>query len=157
MNYRPPMTGIDDRRTAGTPHDLEFLGELRPEQKQALQAIDSIEQGILVAPPGAGKTVIACAAMAHHGVSTLILVDRKALADQWRKRIHELMGEKPGQIGGGRSKTTGRIDVALLPTLARRDNVAELTAGYGFVIADECRHVPAAAFSHVMNQMPAKH
>ncbi|WP_220033879.1 hypothetical protein [Arthrobacter psychrolactophilus] len=44
------MTGIDDRRTAGTPHDLEFLGELRPEQKQALQAIDSIEQGILVAP-----------------------------------------------------------------------------------------------------------
>ena len=156
MNYRPPMTGIDDRRTAGTPHDLEFLGELRPEQKQALQAIDSIEQGILVAPPGAGKTVIACATMAHHGVSTLILDDRKALADQWRKRIHELMGEKPGQIGGGRSKTAGRIDVALLPTLARRDNVAELTAGNGFVIADECRHVPAAAFSHVMNQMPAK-
>ncbi|WP_312875947.1 TOTE conflict system archaeo-eukaryotic primase domain-containing protein [Arthrobacter terrae] len=146
-----------DQRTPGTPQDLEFHGVLRPEQQQALDAIENIEHGILVATPGAGKTVIACAAVAHRGVSTLVLVDRKALADQWRKMIHELMGEKPGQIGGGRSKTTGRIDVALLPTLARRDNVAELTAGYGFVIADECHHVPAAAFSHVMNQMPAKH
>jgi superfamily II DNA or RNA helicase len=44
-----------------------------------------------------------------------------------------------------------------LPTLARRDNVAELTAGYGFVIVDECHHVPAAAFSHVMNQIPARY
>ena len=67
------------------------------------------------------------------------------------------MDEKCGQIGGGRAKTTGRVDVALLPTLARRDNVAELTAGYGFVIVDECHHVPAAAFSHVMNQIPARY
>lgn len=44
-----------------------------------------------------------------------------------------------------------------MPTLARRDNVAELTAGYGFVIVDECHHVPAAAFSHVMNQIPARY
>lgn len=72
-------------------------------------------------------------AAGQDSVSTLILVDRKALADQWRSRIREFMDEKCGQIGGGRAKTTGRIDVALLPTLARRDNVAELTAGYGFL------------------------
>jgi superfamily II DNA or RNA helicase len=52
---------------------------------------------------------------------------------------------------------TGRVDVALLPTLARRENVAELTADYGFVIVDECHHVPAAAFTHVMNQIQARY
>ncbi|NVM93707.1 DEAD/DEAH box helicase family protein [Arthrobacter sp. AETb3-4] len=148
---------MEDQRTEGAPADFAFSAALRPDQQQALEAMLAVEQGILVAPPGAGKTVIACAAMMHRGVSTLILVDRKALADQWRTRIRELMEEKCGQIGGGRFKTTGRIDVALLPTLARRQNVAELTDGYGLVIADECHHVPAAAFSHVMNQIPARY
>ncbi len=148
---------IEDKRVEGAPVDLKFTAILRPEQELAVEAMLAVEQGILVAPPGTGKTVIACAAMARRGVSALILVDRKALADQWRARIRELMKEKCGQIGGGRSKTTGRIDVALLPTLARRGNVAELTAGYGLVIADECHHAPAAAFSHVMNQIPARY
>lgn len=147
---------IEDERSGGTSHEFHWTAALRPDQQQAVQDLAASEQGILVAPPGTGKTVIACALIARHGVSTLILVDRKALADQWRKRIQELMGEKCGQIGGGRAKTTGRIDVALLPTLARRENVADLTAGYGLVIADECHHVPAAAFSHVMNQVPAR-
>lgn len=147
---------IEDQRIRGEPLNAHLNATLRPEQQQAVETMMAVEQGILVAPPGAGKTVMACAAIAQRGVSTLVLVDRKALADQWRAQIRELLGEKPGQIGGGRAKTTGRIDIALLPTLARRENVAELTAGYGLVIADECHHVPAAAFSHVMNQIPAR-
>ena len=148
---------IDDQRAAGTAQRFEFTARLHPEQQGAADAVTATDHAILVAPPGSGKTVIACAAMAGRGVSTLILVDRKALAEQWRSRIREFMDEKCGQIGGGRAKRTGRVDVALLPTLARRENVAELTVGYGFVIVDECHHVPAAAFSHVMNQIPARY
>ncbi|WP_276309053.1 DEAD/DEAH box helicase [Specibacter cremeus] len=148
---------IEDHRDTGTPQEFGFAGRLHPDQQDALEELSGTEQGILVAPPGTGKTVIACAAIARRGVSTLILVDRKALADQWRTRVRELLDEKCGQLGGGRATTTGRIDVALLPTLARRENAAELTAGYGLVVADECHHVPATAFTHVMNQIPARY
>ncbi len=43
-----------------------------------------------------------------------------------------------------------------MQTLSRRDDVAELTAGYGLIVADECHHVPAAAFEHAVKQIPAR-
>ncbi|MQY20540.1 TOTE conflict system archaeo-eukaryotic primase domain-containing protein [Nocardia macrotermitis] len=148
---------IDDNRVDGNEQDFSFSSDLRPEQQSSLRAIEAEDTCLLVAPPGTGKTVIACAAIASRAKSTLILVDRKALADQWRARILEYLGVKCGQIGGGRSKTTGVIDVALLPTLARRTNVGELTGSYGFVVVDECHHIAASAFTDVLNQIPARY
>ena len=43
-----------------------------------------------------------------------------------------------------------------MQTLARRDDIAELTAGYGLIVADECHHVPAAAFEDAVRQVPAR-
>ena len=148
---------IDDTRAVGDRHEFICSTELRSKQADAVRRLIEEDTSVLIAPPGLGKTVIACAAIACRATCTLVLVDRKALADQWRDRLQRHLGFKCGQIGGGRAKTTGIIDIALLPTLARRDNIEDLIAGYGFVVVDECHHIAASAFFHVLNRIPAKY
>lgn len=53
-------------------------------------------------------------------------------------------------------KLRGTIDVVALQTPARRDDIASLTAGYGLIVADECHHVPAAAFADAVKQIPVR-
>jgi superfamily II DNA or RNA helicase len=145
-----------DHTEPGQAQEFRCAATLRADQQVAHDALAKHRWGVLVAPPGAGKTVIACALIATHAVSTLVLVDRKALADQWRTRITEMLAIKPGQRGGGRNKLTGVIDIATLQTLSRTHDIGSLAQGYGLVVVDECHHIPAAAFENAVRQIPAR-
>ena len=149
---------IDDQRSDGEAIGVQFRGELTAHQQQAVRALLAHEIGVFVAPPGSGKTVLGTHLIAARGRSTLILVHRTQLLDQWRTQLSVFLDLKPseiGQIGGGRHKTTGIVDIGMLQSLVRRDS--DVASGYGHVIVDECHHVPAVSFEKVMRTVQARY
>ncbi len=146
---------LQDRRPTGPAQDFTFTGTLTADQEAAVAALMVHDLGVLVAPTGAGKTVMACALIARLATPTLILVHTKPLAEQWRQRLGTFLGltrRQIGQLGAGRARTGGIVDLATPQTLARRDNPAEVFAGYGLVIVDECHHLPAASFEKAVRE-----
>lgn len=152
-------TVIRDERYAGRPLDLTFQGELRPEQKVAATAMLAHETGVLAATTAFGKTVVAAWLIAQRGVSTLVLVHRRQLLDQWIERLATFLGipaKSIGRIGGGRSRPTGLLDVAIIQSLVRKGIVDDRVAEYGHVIVDECHHLSAHSFEQVARQTKAR-
>lgn len=64
---------IDDQRNQGNELEVSFLGELDERQAAAVDMMLAYEDGILHAPTGSGKTVMARAIIAEHAVSTIVL------------------------------------------------------------------------------------
>jgi hypothetical protein len=150
---------VIDGLTGPESTDVTLRAVLTAEQAAAAEALADHDLGMLVAEPGSGKTVVGCAVIARHSTPTLILVDRKPLVEQWRDRLITHLGlssRQIGQLGGGRNRTTGLVDVAMVQSLARRDDIANITSGYGLVIVDECHHVPAVTFERAVRDIPVK-
>jgi superfamily II DNA or RNA helicase len=151
---------LRDERTTGQPINAAFRGELRPDQQEAVTQILAHDQGILCAPTAFGKTVVGACLIASRAVNTLVLVHRRQLMDQWRERLSAFLSmpiEHIGQVGGGKSKRTGAIDVAVIQGLQRKGEVKDFVADYGQIIVDECHHLSAFTFEQVLRQARAKY
>jgi hypothetical protein len=150
---------LDDQRIDGEPLAIEFAGNLNASQRQAADVMVAHETGVLCAPPGWGKTVLATSLIASRGLSTLVLVHRRPLVEQWVERLSEFLGipsRTIGRIGGGRRRATGEIDVAMVQTLARGE-IDDFAHSYGHVVIDECHHVPAVSIERVLAAIPARY
>jgi len=150
---------IDDERELGAPLEVEFTGELTAVQAQAARALLAHDTGVFVGPPGIGKTVLGTYLIAERVRSTLVLVHRKHLLEQWVAQLEmflNLDAKEIGQIGGGKRKPNGRLDVATLQSLVNKGEVDECVAGYGQVIVDECHHLSAVSFERVLSEVKAR-
>jgi superfamily II DNA or RNA helicase len=151
---------VVDERVTGMPLDARFHGTLTTVQDAAARALLAHDTGVFVAPPGVGKTVIGTYLVASRACSTLILVHRKPLLDQWLAQLALFLGldrKGIGLIAGAKRSPTGRLDVAMIQSLVRKDSVTDLVAGYGQVIVDECHHLPAVQFERVLREVKARY
>ncbi len=159
QKYRVALV-VEDQRIGGDPLEVDFNGQLTAMQQGAASALLAHDTGVFVAPPGVGKTVVGTYLVAQRARSTLILVHRQPLLDQWVAQLSVFLGidaKAIGQIGGGKRTPNGHLDVAMLQSLVRSDAVNDIVATYGHVIVDECHHVPAVSFERVLANVKAKY
>lgn len=151
---------LSDARSTGKPMNATFQGVLRQDQQEALEAVVKHDFGMLIAPTAFGKTVTAAAIIAKRKVSTLVIVHRADLMRQWQERLGSFIGlddQKIGLIGAGKKKPTGLLDIAVIQSLARREDLPELFSQYGQVIIDEAHHLTAETFEAVLKQASSRY
>jgi hypothetical protein len=145
---------LNDERKKLTEVNYSFKGSLYDYQKAAVDTATKKEMGIIVAPPGSGKTIIGLSIIAQRKQPALIIVHRKQLFDQWIERIQSFLGiAEPfiGKIAQGQQKTGTHITVAMIQTVAGINASNDIFKSFGTIIIDECHHVPAKTFRQVIS------
>lgn len=140
---------IIDERNKKKSVDFESDIILQPYQKVVLEKVRDKDFGVIVSPPGTGKTIIGLKIIANKKQPALILVHRKQLFDQWIERIQSFLKipkKEIGQIGNQKNKTGKHITVAMIQSLARRKDYEDIANAFGTIIIDECHHIPAKSF-----------
>lgn len=129
-------------------------------QEGAVNAFESVDNGILVAPAGSGKTIMGLAIIAQKHQPAIILTHRRQIYDQWLERVEHGFGiakKHIGQICGTKKKAEAPITVAMVETLARLKDWGNIPSMFGTVILDECHHVPARMFREVISRFKGKY
>lgn len=166
-NLLPESIRYQDERTKPRAPKLKFSLaldkiELDPRfegQSRAVAQMFEEQQGLIIRPPGTGKTEIATAFAAKCETTVLVLVHTEDILQQWVERIEQNIPELKGKVGIIRGKTCEirQITVATVQTLHRSylNRPKEWWAQFGCVIADEAHHVSAETWEAVMNTCPA--
>jgi superfamily II DNA or RNA helicase len=133
--------------------------QLRPYQQQAIADLrvafrDGARAPLLVAPTGAGKTVIIAAVLqgvAARGRSAIVLVHRRELIAQTSAKL-TLADVPHGIIAAGVPATDAPIQIASVQTLARR--LDRISAQPDLIVIDEAHHAAAKTWGKALTHWP---
>ena len=90
---------IDDQREDGHPIEHRFHGTSTELQEHAVRALRAHDIGVLVAPPGVGKTVAGIRMIAERARNTLVVVHLRPLLEQWVAQLAMFLDVDPRSIG----------------------------------------------------------
>lgn len=175
------VCSFDDCRNKGERLKVEFKGELRGRQQKAADVLLHHENGVLSAPTGFGKTIVGAYLIGKLKVSTLIIVPKTSLVEQWKTRLAQFLSiedDRPplltksgklskrrrpviGQLGGGKNAPSGIIDIATFQSLSIKDDLGiprakPVVADYDLVICDECHYGAAPNLELIMKSVNAR-
>ena len=141
--------------------EVSFLlnAQLQEHQQIVIDTIAKKDLGVVVAPPGSGKTIIGLKIIADKKQPALIITHRKQIADQWIERIETFLGipkNEIGKIGQGKTKIGKQITVAMIQSLSKeleKPDDEKLLNAFGTIILDECHHIPAETFRNTISKL----
>ena len=167
---------IEEERQQGRNINVDFRGELRPEQDKALKELMKYDNGILHAATAFGKTVVSSAIIAQKKVNTLIILESSTLIEQWKEALGKFLNideELPayetktgrvrkrkrliGTLQGAHDSTTGIIDIAMAGSLCKKGEYHKLLNQYGLLLIDECHHSASETIANVLKEAKAKY
>lgn len=157
FNENAVKYSIDDKKYFKKVETKTIKFTLRPEQDDAIKAINKTDLSICVAPPGFGKTLLGAKMFEVRACTTLIVVNKNMLLNQWIERFVDYFDydkKDIGYLGKGKNKLNGEIDVATMQSLK---NSPEIVNNYSFVIVDECHHIPAVTFEQIIKNFKGKY
>ena len=149
---------VEDHRRTLPEVDFTFAGTLKPFQDIAVQDMLRHDEGVLGAPTGSGKTVMALAIVAEHRQPTLIIVHNKELLNQWIDRIETFLDiprAEIGQIGAGKKIIGKRITVGIVNSIYPHASLIKHLIGH--LIIDECHQAPSRTFTEAVTAFDCRY
>ena len=124
--------------------NVEFAGDLRPYQNaivdKYIKHVGACGGGLLDVDPGKGKTVMALNIISKLQKSTLVIVHKSFLLNQWIERIQQFLpGARVGRIQGQIIDTENKdIVIGMLQSLSMKEYPKDTFEQFGLAIYDEC-------------------
>lgn len=147
---------FEDQRELKELIKFSFNSELRNHQNKVLEVISKKDFGVIVAPPGSGKTIMGLKIIAEKSQPALIIVHRRQLLEQWRERVQAFLGipkQEIGIIGQGKATIGKQITITTIQSLPKQ--VERIKNHFGTILLDECHHIPAETFHNNIEKLEA--